>query len=276
MSSLAAPKDQKIDVVMPLRNGAGTLRMCLDALYRAIPVCHLIVVDAYSTDGSLEVLRKYPRTQLIQGPWNLGKAREVGISRVHTDWFAFVDCDVILFPSWFQKALTYMSPGVGGVECMGAKNGRHQRIVERLGRLTGWYESDRPFTGNTLIRTESVRGIKLPDISLYEDFLIARQVKENGYLWIRSKERLGRHAPRYSIRPETHILSGIYAYQLRTIRQPMIWLPIILVAKLAYSFIECTRYPSRALQTAIALCQSHVYYTIGLLKARFGRQPSAS
>jgi hypothetical protein len=190
---------------------------------------------------------------------------------VHTEWFAFVDCDVFLFPLWFQKAVTYMSPKVGGVECMGPRTDPHRRIVERLGRITGWYESDRPFAGNTLIRTESVRGIKLPDIPVYEDFLIAKHVKEKGFRWIKSEERLGRHAPRQKIQPRTHILNGIYAYRFGEIRQPMILLPFILIAKIAYSFIQCTGYPSRALHTAIVLCRSHLYYTVGLLKAYFAR-----
>jgi glycosyltransferase involved in cell wall biosynthesis len=258
---------------MPLRNGARTLRVCLDALYRAIPVCHLIVVDAYSTDGSPEILKGYPRTELIQGPWNLGKAREVGIERVHTEWFAFVDCDVFLFPSWFQKAVTYMSPQVGGVQCMGPKTGRHHRMVERLGRITGWYEWDRPFTGNTLIRTESVRGIKLPDIPVYEDFLIAKYIKENGYKWIRSKERLGRHAVRDKVSREAHILSGIYAYQLGAVRQPIILQPMILIAKLAYASIENVGHPSGA-RRAFREWESHICYTAGMLKAYFMLGPA--
>ncbi|MCJ7766991.1 glycosyltransferase [Candidatus Bathyarchaeota archaeon] len=109
---------------MPTKNSARTLKRCLSAVYREIPICHLIVIDANSTDGTVEILRQYPNVILVRGPWNLGKAREIGIKRVHTDFFMFVDSDVEIAANCMREMLASMrSSDVGAVEGTGCGRG---------------------------------------------------------------------------------------------------------------------------------------------------------
>jgi len=46
----------KTDVIICTKNSDGLLEECLTSIYKEIPVCHLIVVDGFSTDRTLEIV----------------------------------------------------------------------------------------------------------------------------------------------------------------------------------------------------------------------------
>ena len=99
----------KIDVVMITKNSLKPcLQECLNAILQNIPVASLIIVDSESQDGTLEVIKNRIKKSkakftLIQRNVKRGKARELGIRKVSTDWFAFIDSDVILTKNWFTE-----------------------------------------------------------------------------------------------------------------------------------------------------------------------------
>jgi glycosyltransferase involved in cell wall biosynthesis len=75
----------------------------------SIPVHHFIVVDGYSTDRTVDVVREYfgGRAKVIETKASLGCARYLGMRAVDTEWFAFIDSDVEILPGWFKAALIY-------------------------------------------------------------------------------------------------------------------------------------------------------------------------
>jgi len=169
----------RIDVVMITKNSEKPcLRESLDSIVQNVPLNRLIVVDSFSTDGTIRIVNDYDiDKKIISVDAGRGKAREIGIREVETDLFAFVDSDVILSDGWFEKIVPNLGPDIGAVEGnVRSKDGVVQNIVT----------NKRAYTNCTLIRKEAVEGIKIPDeISVYEDQFIRRFIERKGLQWVK-------------------------------------------------------------------------------------------
>jgi len=79
----------------------------------------LIAIDGFSSDRTLEILErfnsKYGNVSLVQMHGSRAKARTEGIKHVSTEWFMFVDSDVILCKDWFKKAQADLTNEIGAV-----------------------------------------------------------------------------------------------------------------------------------------------------------------
>ena len=77
-----------IDVGMLTNNSNKPyFRRVLRAIKREIPVHHFIVVDGYSTDGTMEIVKEFfgKRTKVIRTDAPLGGARYLGMRAVDTE-----------------------------------------------------------------------------------------------------------------------------------------------------------------------------------------------
>ena len=109
---------ESIDVLMLTLDAASFLERCLYSVYREIPVRRLLVCDGGSKDGTIEILKKYPRVQLFIRPdiRTTGKAFEFLFSHVETEWFALIDADIELPPGWYDDMCKYKAE-YGFLEC---------------------------------------------------------------------------------------------------------------------------------------------------------------
>ncbi|MEW2473414.1 glycosyltransferase family 2 protein [Micromonospora gifhornensis] len=112
--------DERVSVLLPLRDEADRVTPCLRALLaqRGVPGLRIVVLDDGSTDGTAEVVRAVvgddPRVTLRTGvappPGWLGKPHACWqlASRVETsaDALVFVDADVVLGPYAVAAAVT--------------------------------------------------------------------------------------------------------------------------------------------------------------------------
>jgi len=103
------PELEPIDVLMLTLDAASFLERCLLSVYREIPVRRLLVCDGGSKDGTIEILKKYPRVQLFIRPdiRTTGKATEFLLSKIETEWFIFIDADIELAPGWYDEMCKY-------------------------------------------------------------------------------------------------------------------------------------------------------------------------
>src|SRR5208283_1800307 len=105
MAKKGAYATVSVDVVLLTKNSDRRLKDCINSVYRNIPVEKLIVVDGYSTDRTLEIMNefneKYHNVTIIFDKGNRATARQKGIAAVTTEWFFFVDSDVVLCDDWF-------------------------------------------------------------------------------------------------------------------------------------------------------------------------------
>jgi len=176
-----------IDVVMLTKNSERLLRQCLTSVYENVPVNNLIVVDGYSADTTLDIVKefqeRYGNVILLQDHGTRGNARQKAISKVKTDWFMFVDSDVILCKGWFAKAERLMKDNVGaiwGIEIWSVL--KNMKILGLFERITMKIFESRGGTHDLLVRSKAVEGICIPyRLHTYEDSYIKTWICKKGY-----------------------------------------------------------------------------------------------
>lgn len=176
-----------VDVVMLTKNSERLLQECLESVYRNVPVGQLIVVDGYSEDKTIAILNqfneKYHNVKIIFDRGTRATARQKGISQVITDWFMFVDSDVVLCNDWFKKAQKYLGEDVGavwGIEVWSTI--QKQKTLKLFLLITRKIFEVRGGTHDTLIRTDLVQDIKIPQsLHVFEDAYIKDWITSKGY-----------------------------------------------------------------------------------------------
>ncbi len=177
----------KIDVVMITKNSEKPcLKESLNSIVHNLPLKRLIVVDSFSSDGTLGVINELVADKkIVQAEAGRGKAREIGIGEVHTDLFAFVDSDVILSDGWYAKIIFHLEPRIGAVE---------GNVKTREGQVQNITKNRRAYTNCTLVRTEAVRGISIPDeVRVYEDQYIRRFIEKRHFEWLKVADPCSLH-----------------------------------------------------------------------------------
>jgi len=187
-----------VDILVPSLKGLSP--EFVEHLHRRIPV-HCIL------------------TSSVIGP---ARARQVLMERVDTEWFAFVDDDVKLRPDWWSTVTGMIGPEVGGIEGLWSYLAGDKRVddyTRAMAVLAGFLRQeswrdriDRAFTGDTLVRTEAVRNIRMPNIPVWEDEYIRRWVEKSGFMWRRTQHVVCDHLRTYNLKPSYNV--GRYGYYL--------------------------------------------------------------
>jgi glycosyltransferase involved in cell wall biosynthesis len=180
---------QAIDVVVLTKNSEHLLGKCLASIYENVPVNRLIIVDGFSTDNTMSIVNKakekYGNVTVLRVNGSRARARQEGLRRVTTDWFMFVDSDVILSKDWFRKAERNIKTDVGavwGVNIDVIPNLRNKRFIKLQSLIARQCFSLRGGTHDTLIRREAMEGIRIPEqLHAYEDAYIMNWIEEKGY-----------------------------------------------------------------------------------------------
>lgn len=177
----------RVDVVMLTKNSDELLERCLDSIYENVPVNNLIVVDSYSTDHTVRILEKYKEkhgnVKIFFDEGTRAQCRELGINKVSTEWFMFVDSDVILCKDWFKIAWSQIDDDVGCVwgldlDVGGKVGGIAMRFFIAVAYLSFKLRGG---THDTLIKTKLVRGMIIPpQLHTYEDAYIMKWLKKKG------------------------------------------------------------------------------------------------
>jgi glycosyltransferase involved in cell wall biosynthesis len=180
---------QQVDVVLLTKNSEHMLSKCLSSIYQNVPVKNLIVIDGFSTDRTLQILdkfnEKYGNISLFQMKGSRAKARTEGIRRVSTDWFMFVDSDVLLCKDWYKKAQADLASGVGAVWGLNIDvipNVKDKRILKLQSLIARQCFYLRGGMHDTLILRKAVEGIRIPEqLHAYEDAFIVQWIEKHGY-----------------------------------------------------------------------------------------------
>lgn len=180
-------KTDRMDVVVLTKNSERLLELCFDSIFANVPVNRLIVVDGCSTDSTQSIVQtymeKYGNVVLLEDDGTRGSARLKGIREVETDWFVFVDSDVILCTDWFSKAKRYVEKDVGGIWGTEVWAGiRNPEVLKLFLMVTRRIFELRGGTHDLLVRSEAVRGIDIPwNLHVFEDAYIKDWIEKKGY-----------------------------------------------------------------------------------------------
>lgn len=182
----------KFDVVMPTLNsvsriGGTIFEKVLSRIHTEIPLNRLIVIDDGSKDGTLDVLKKF-NSIIINGLGSLGKAREIGVQNVTTEWFYFIDDDNLIPFYFHEKMWKHIDEKVGMIfpnAIVPYDNYivRYETVVRKFRQTFGLKEiiETRGYTGATLVRTQAVKGIKIPKIARQEDKFMKNYCERQGW-----------------------------------------------------------------------------------------------
>ena len=176
-----------VDVVIITKNSERMLNECLSAVYKNVPVNQLIVVDGYSTDRTLEIVRRFQKKHgnvlVIKDKGTRATARQKGIGHVKTEWFMFVDSDAVLCKDWFKKAQKHLDQNVGavwGIEVWSTI--QNQIMLKMFLWVTRKIFDLRGGTHDTLVRTSLVKDIEIPKIlHVFEDAYIKDWITSKGF-----------------------------------------------------------------------------------------------
>jgi len=179
-----------IDVVLLTKNSERVLVRCLDSLYQNVPVHRLIVVDGYSTDDTLTIVetynQKHHNVDIIFDCGTRASARQKGIMAVQTEWFMFIDSDVVLCRDWFQKAVKNIDLHVGavwGTEVWSTL--KNPKMLKLFLLVTRKIFEIRGGTHDTLIRSVLVQDIQIPmKLHIFEDAYIKEHITQKGYKFV--------------------------------------------------------------------------------------------
>jgi glycosyltransferase involved in cell wall biosynthesis len=173
---------------MPTWNSEEVLAQTLDCLAgsaerSSATIRRIVLVDNRSSDETVPLAQAKADEHgwdlvVVREDASLPKAREIAIRNVDASWFLFLDDDVRITEDYLSELLNSVAPSVGAVQ---------GRKVSSAGPPWEWTQRRvyRGGTHATLIRTEAVRGVSIPEgVKVLEDEYIRRQVEGNGYLWV--------------------------------------------------------------------------------------------
>lgn len=84
-----------ISVIIPVKNMENIIEECLNSVQRNNPA-EIIVVDGNSTDGTLEIARRYTEKIYSDEGRGASYAHQLGAERASQEYIAYVDADIVL------------------------------------------------------------------------------------------------------------------------------------------------------------------------------------
>lgn len=177
-----ADADGGVSVVVPIRNGAASVRQALESVFADAEATgrpfEVIAIDDGSTDGSERLLAAMADTQPLRVLAGYGRgaaaALNLGLAAARYPFIAQVDQDVVLHRGWLSRLLAELrDPRVAAAQgqyipVRGARLASRVMALDLAWRYAGitGCDIDHVCTGNSLYRRSALAGIGGFDESL--------------------------------------------------------------------------------------------------------------
>lgn len=134
-------KRKLVSVTIPTYNNKKTLQRTLESVknqsYKDIEI---IIVDSHSTDGTLEIIKKFKDVKVYQYEGTLLGARGVGVEKAKGEFIALVDSDHVLAKDTIKEAVEKMDEF--DMLWLYERSFKPKKLLERF------YDADRILTQN--------------------------------------------------------------------------------------------------------------------------------
>jgi glycosyltransferase involved in cell wall biosynthesis len=130
----------KVSAVIPTKNNAATIKSCLASLlpyYEQGYISEITVVDAHSSDGTLEAIKSFPVKLLFDPGKGSYAAREVGWRQTTGELLIFMDADTCLGKGFFPGIADFFRDGRNGIVSPGQKAIVTNRVTRAIGE---WWQ----------------------------------------------------------------------------------------------------------------------------------------
>jgi glycosyltransferase involved in cell wall biosynthesis len=108
--------DQNVSIIIPVKNGEQNIENCLNAIFKqTIDPLEVIIVDGYSTDRTIEIVKKFPIKIFYENYGTVGGARRVGVENAMGTYVAFTDSDCIPKLDWLENLIKEFNEDIVGV-----------------------------------------------------------------------------------------------------------------------------------------------------------------
>jgi len=108
----------KVSVIVLTKNSALTVQKSIESIFQQTrQPDKVVVVDGNSSDGTIEIVKKYPVKLVSEPGLGFGHARNLGVKNASGDIVFFLDSDCYAEPNWIENALSHFdsSPEIVGV-----------------------------------------------------------------------------------------------------------------------------------------------------------------
>ncbi len=139
----------EIAVLLPVRNGVGTLDVALESLVaQSFPGWRCVVIDDHSTDATPEILARWrqrepERVVVRQNPGRgIVAALNAGLAASHEPWIARMDADDVSEPTRLERQRDWLvrHPDLGVVSCLVQFGGDREQAAG-YARYVDWINS---------------------------------------------------------------------------------------------------------------------------------------
>ena len=98
-------RQPKVSVGITVKNSAGTIFECIESIMKSsYPIYEIVVVDAFSTDGTWEILKSFgKRVRALQKKGNVAVGRNEIIKKAKGELIAFTDADCVVERFWLES-----------------------------------------------------------------------------------------------------------------------------------------------------------------------------
>jgi glycosyltransferase involved in cell wall biosynthesis len=202
-----------VSFVIPTLNSARTLENCLMSIRaQNYPNAEIVIVDAGSTDGTLELAERYGVDQVVDNPLQTGESgKAVGARAAQGEILAFIDSDnVLIGTNWLGRMMKpFADADVVSAEALRWDYGPGYSLVDRYCALTGVNDPASIFVGNYGRYSFLTRR--------WTGFPV-EQEQRNGYLRVRVDPQLlptmGANGYLVRAEPFRQVLKGDYVFDI--------------------------------------------------------------
>ena len=102
----------EVSVVIPTKNNADILEKCLKSIQSMDyprEKLEVIIVDGHSTDGTVEIARKYGCRVIFEDRGTISYARDVGVKHAKGKFIAFTDADCAVDRKWIKELIKHFN-----------------------------------------------------------------------------------------------------------------------------------------------------------------------